>query len=75
MKHIIIFKTSLQDNEDLYSIKDVLNNVFGEKNWSMALDDIDKILRVVSYTACKDLVIQILKSSGFQCEELPYDLG
>lgn len=75
MKYILIFKTSVQDEQELFSLRSVLNQVFGEKNWTLALDDIDKILRIVSFSACKDLVINILKEQGFYCEELPYDLN
>lgn len=75
MKHILIFKTSVQDEQELGSLKSILNEVFGEKNWTIALDDIDKVLRIVSFAACRELVIKIFREQGFNCEELPYDLG
>lgn len=74
MMNIIIFKTSVQDQTDLMSIRPVLNTLFGETNWSFALEDVDKILRVVSAVPCVAAVKQLLVDKGFICEELPYSL-
>lgn len=72
--NIVIFKTSVQDQKDLKVITPLMNILFGEKNWSFALDDEDKILRVVCSVPCTNLIIQILKEMGFRCEEMPYSL-
>lgn len=72
--NIVIFKTSVQDKEDLTSIRPVMNILFGEKNWSFAFEDVDKILRVVSSVPCVAAVRQILMDQGFFCEEMPYSL-
>lgn len=72
--NIVIFKTSVQDQTDLMSIRPVMNTLFGDKNWSFALEDVDKILRVVSSVPCVAVVKQLLVDKGFFCEELPYSL-
>lgn len=72
--NIVIFKTSVQGQNDLISIRPIMNTLFGEKNWSFAFDDIDKILRVVSSVPCAATVMHILAENGFLCEEMPYAL-
>ncbi|WP_316821501.1 hypothetical protein [Pedobacter gandavensis] len=72
--NIMIFKTSVQDQKDLVSISPVMNTLFGEKNWSFAFEDVDKILRVVSSIPAVAVVKHILLNNGFFCEELPYSL-
>lgn len=72
--NIVIFKTSVQDKNDLGPIRPIMNTLFGEKNWSFAFDDVDKILRVVSAVPCVAAVRQILMDNGFLCEEMPYSL-
>lgn len=74
MNNIIIFKTSVQDETELGAIRPLFNNLFGEKNWSFAFEDVDKILRVVCIERATALVIKLLANHGFNCEELPYSL-
>lgn len=72
--NITIFKTSVQDESDLVSIRPLFNNLFGAKNWSFAFEDVDKILRVVCKQPATTMIIQLLAKYGFYCEELPYSL-
>ncbi|MBB6497912.1 hypothetical protein [Pedobacter cryoconitis] len=74
MMNIIIFKTSVQDYEDLVCVEPALNSFLGERNWSFDLEDEDKILRVVSPELCTVAVEQLLIEYGFLCIELPYSL-
>jgi len=73
MSYISIFKTSVQDENDLFKVKPILNDVFGASNWTIALDDEEKILRTSTADPCKELVIDILTYLGFDCEELSYE--
>ncbi|MBB2151553.1 hypothetical protein [Pedobacter gandavensis] len=72
--NIMIFKTSVQGQRDLISIRPVMDILFGEKNWTFAFEDVDKILRVVSAVPAVAVVRHILMNNGFFCEELPYSL-
>ncbi|WP_316750628.1 hypothetical protein [Pedobacter gandavensis] len=72
--NIMIFKTSVQDSKDLTEIRPVMDTLFGDKNWSFAFEDVDKILRVVSSIPAVAVVKHILLNNGFFCEELPYSL-
>ncbi len=72
--NIIIFKTSVRDVHDLSTIRRKMDNLLGTKNWSFALEDEDKILRVVSASSYIPAIRKILMKCGFICEELPYSL-
>jgi len=73
MSYISIFKTTVQDENDLFKIKPILNGILGPSNWTIALDDEEKILRTLSADPCKELVTDILAYLGFACEELSYE--
>lgn len=70
---IIIFKTSVQNDNELKRIRRQLNNLLGKKNWTFAFEDVDKILRAVCAQPAV-VITQLLADHGFYCEELPYSL-
>lgn len=72
MSYISIFKTNVNDEKDLVKLNPIFNGVFGKSNWTVALDDEEKILRTSSTQQCGEMVIQILTYLGFDCEELSY---
>jgi len=72
--NVIIFKTSVQDKDDLDFLKPGLDVFLGEKNWTFDLEDVDKILRVVSPVLCTIEIEQLLLEQGFLCIEMPYSL-
>ncbi|AMP97024.1 hypothetical protein AY601_0051 [Pedobacter cryoconitis] len=74
MMNVIIFKTSVQDRDDLDCLRPALNAFLGEKNWTFDLEDVDKILRVVSPLKCTIKIEQLLLEQGFLCIEMPYSL-
>ncbi|HKG05062.1 MAG TPA: hypothetical protein VKB19_01320 [Pedobacter sp.] len=63
-----IFRTSLNDDQDLNSIKPIFNILFGEKNWLFAFEN--KMLRVISSVPCVEVVRHLLNERGFFCEEV-----
>lgn len=71
----MIFKTSVQDKGELTTVRPLMNILFGEKNWSFAFDDEDKILRVVSSVPCGPVIEEIFAERGFMCQELHYSLS
>jgi hypothetical protein len=72
--NVIIFKTSVQDKDDLDCLRPELDAFLGAKNWTFDLEDVDKILRVVSPVLCTVEVEQLLLEQGFLCIEMPYSL-
>jgi hypothetical protein len=73
--NVMIFKTSVQDKTELSLVRPLMNILFGEKNWTFAFDDEDKILRVVSSIPCGPVIESIFRQSGFFCKELQYSLS
>jgi len=71
IKVIYVFKTSVEDEVDVNRLKPSLENFLGQSCWNFDLEDCDKILRVESLKHSASQIIEILRNSGFYCEELP----
>ena len=71
----MIFKTSVQDKTELSLVRPLMNILFGEKNWTFAFEDEDKILRVVSSIPCGSVIESIFRQRGIFCQELQYSLS
>ncbi|MCW5911840.1 MAG: hypothetical protein KIT62_12235 [Cyclobacteriaceae bacterium] len=67
---VLVFKTSVQSAESVSRLAPVLNSLAGSNQWNFALDDCDRILRIVSPSVMPDEAIQLLAAHGFDCEEL-----
>lgn len=68
---ILIFKTTVGDEESVRKLKAGLDSLVGRGRWNFALDDCDKILRIVSSAIQPATAIQFLNDCGFDCSELP----
>jgi hypothetical protein len=44
----------------------------GNGKWNFALDDTDRILRIMSSSVKPQLAIQLLNQYGFECHELTH---
>ncbi len=67
---IYILKTNIDalcGNCPLYKALDQHSEI---SHWTIDLEDFDKVLRVVSATLSAASVINIVRASGFKCEEL-----
>jgi len=67
---ILVFKTNLTDHTRISRVEvalDIHPNVF---KWSVDLQDIDNILRVVASNISGREVENILQHAGYYCEEL-----
>ena len=67
---ILIFATNLKTERDKTIITTVLNNNPEIEQWSIDLEDIDSVLRIVSRTLNTEKIIQIIKEQDFKCSEL-----
>ncbi|MCI0750988.1 MAG: hypothetical protein L0Y35_04060 [Flammeovirgaceae bacterium] len=67
---ILVFKTSVDSADRVKMLKPALDLAVGKGQWNFALDDRDKILRVVSSTANPQTTISLLIENGFKCSEL-----
>lgn len=67
---VLVFKTSVQSLESVNRLSPLLNELVGNDRWNFALDDCDRVLRIVSGSVSAQDAIQLLLGAGFDCEEL-----
>jgi hypothetical protein len=67
---ILVFKTTVNKQSDIYSLFTPLNEITGDGKWNFDLEDCDKILRVECEKNLSDDIIRILNNKGFICTEL-----
>jgi hypothetical protein len=70
MIHVLVFKTSVDSDERIALLKPALDLTAGAGNWNFALDDDDKILRIVAGKTDAEKTIRLLAENGFVCSEL-----
>lgn len=68
--NVLVFSTSVQSMEQVQSLKPKIDSLAGKGRWSFALDDTDRILRIVSNSLRPQAAIQLLNRHGFECNEL-----
>ena len=69
---ILIFETNINTTEDLIKVRQLLTAESRIKNWSVDMDDIDKILRIESINISSDSIENLLSEADFQCRSLHY---
>jgi hypothetical protein len=67
---VLVFATSVRTQKDAELVTPALNSFVGSGKWNFALDDSDKILRIVSNKINPKQAIQLLVENGFNCKEL-----
>ena len=68
--NVLVFKTTVVDMEGIQKLRPRLDSLVGPGHWNFALDDCDKILRIISTTICPEMAIELLADCGFECFEL-----
>lgn len=68
---VLVFKTSLQTEDDIACIKPSLESSPTIKEWSVDQDDPDNVLRVVGKDLQPEKIITMIKAKGYECEVLP----
>lgn len=67
---VLVFSTSVQSREQVSNLAPFIDSLAGKNRWNFALDDCDKILRIVSDQVRPDAAIDLLNECGFTCQEL-----
>ena len=67
---IFVFKTSVSNTPEIEKVKPLLNKHLENAKWNFDLEDCDHILRIDSLKEITQRTIDILRSSGFDCQEL-----
>ena len=68
---VYVFKTDIDSASLIESVKPLINSYQYISDWSIDIEDIDNVLRVISDELLENEIIQIIKSKGFICEALP----
>lgn len=68
--HILLFKTDVKSETCKAKLQPVLDNYDGILSWTIALDDCDCVLRVISYTLNHQQIIELINHHGYFCCEL-----
>jgi len=68
--NVLVFSTTVETIEQINDLTADLNSCVGKGQWNFALDDRDKILRIISNTLAPIQAIELLKGNGFDCKEL-----
>jgi hypothetical protein len=67
---VLVFSTTVQSVEEVKMLTPKINALAGSGQWNFALDDCDKILRIVSEKVSPQVAIRLLEENGFKCREL-----
>jgi hypothetical protein len=71
MNNVLVFKTSVTNNEEIYKLQPVLNKIMKHNDfWNFDLEDCDNILRVETSHLKPESVLGLFGMYGFYCEEL-----
>ena len=65
-----VFKTNVDKNELADQLISRLRVQFPTSRINFDLEDCDKILRIEDHQVCMETIIDLLKTSGFECEAL-----
>ena len=68
---VYVFKTDINSASLIESVKPLLNSNQYISDWSIDIEDIDNVLRIISVELLENDIIQIIKNKGFICEALP----
>ena len=67
---IHVFKTSVENDEDVKKLKPKLDNLSTNIKWNFDLEDCDNILRIADSSISPIAIIDLLVKSNFECQEL-----
>jgi hypothetical protein len=65
---VLVLKTTVTGFSDQQLVADQLNALLGKNNWTIDLDDVDKVLRVVGLQSSLQEIMQILHEHEFDGE-------
>ena len=67
---VLVFSTSVDSYDHVNELTPLLDAFVGNGKWNFALDDADRILRIVSNDVNPVTAMNLLRDHGFECKEL-----
>ncbi|WP_347926187.1 hypothetical protein [Pontimicrobium sp. SW4] len=69
---LLIFRTDIETKKNIKAVKSLFKFQSSIINWSIDIEDVDKVLKVKATEALNENDIKtLIKARGFQCEPLP----
>lgn len=68
--NIFVFKTNINTLYDKLVVKEVLTARLQIEEWSVDLQDCDRVLRVVTPCNTPNEIIELITETGYECHEL-----
>jgi hypothetical protein len=68
---VLVFKSNLVADEDVLSLKPLMDNHPDVLRWNVDLHDCDNVLRIETNNLTPMEIENLLVNAGFFCEELP----
>lgn len=69
----LVFSTSLQTPEDVRRISGLMNHLPGITDWSVDLEDWEKVLRIEGVNLDATIIRKALMQKGIMIAEMPMD--
>ncbi|WP_158795662.1 hypothetical protein [Pedobacter sp. L105] len=69
-KTVLVFRTSVEEYSDQSPLFIQLNELIGANNWTIDLEDVDKVLRAICVESSRDEIVTLLQQQGYLCEVL-----
>lgn len=67
----LVFSTSIRDKSDVEMISDIFDELPGMVDWSVDLDDWEKVLRIECMDLNPEFIRKLLQKRGIYIRELP----
>jgi Ca2+-binding EF-hand superfamily protein len=72
---VLVYKTNVQSEHQLNYIQYIFRGIKEIGKWSVDVEDIDKVLRIViSEGVSEEKIVNALSSIGINCEELDNEI-
>lgn len=65
---VLVFRTTVEGFSDQSLVFSQLNEIVGKNNWTIDLDDVDKVLRVIGLPGNIDEIVEVFNAFNFSCE-------
>ncbi len=70
MEQILIFKTNISTKKRVHEISTLFDPIKQIKDWSIDLEDCDRVLRVISLNIHYRAIEELLTSAGIYCKQM-----
>jgi hypothetical protein len=70
IENVLVFRSNIGTEEDMERVSSVLDGHPMIEQWSLDLNDVDFVLRVISCSLKQCDVIALVANCGYACEEL-----